>query len=176
MYKVIENFAPKELNDHMNNIMTSDSFAWFYHDYVANKNDETIDEFYFTHIFFSDKTNEVNSEYFDDIIVPLLFIILGKDMPLIRAKANLWTKRDKQIKYGYHTDYKFDKHTTMVYSVNTNNGYTEFQDGTTIPSTERQLLIFDGNIKHRSVGQTDTRNRINLNINLKMDPKKLIND
>ena len=97
-------------------------------------------------------------------------------MPLIRAKANLFTKSHEQMKYGFHTDYRFDKHTTMVYSVNTNNGYTEFIDGTIIPSIANQLLIFDGNIPHRSVGQTDSRNRMNLNINLKMDPAKLINN
>ena len=80
------------------------------------------------------------------------------------------------MKYGFHTDYTFEKHTTLVYSVNTNNGYTEFKDGTKIPSVAKQLLIFDGNIPHRSVGQTDTNNRINLNINLEIDPKRFIDE
>ena len=69
-----------------------------------------------------------------------------------------------------------DRHITLVYSVNTNNGYTEFQDGTIIPSIANQLLIFDGNMEHRSVSQTDIKNRMNLNINLKIDPAKLIEE
>ena len=177
MHRVITDFASKELHENINNIMSSNKFPWFYQDSVAEElREETADEFYFTHIFYSSKTESVNSDYFDDIIVPLLFIILGKDVPLIRAKANLFTKSHEQMKYGFHTDYRFDKHTTMVYSVNTNNGYTEFIDGTIIPSIANQLLIFDGNIPHRSVEQTDSRNRMNLNINLKMDPAKVINN
>ena len=187
MHRVITDFAPKELHENINKIMSSPQFAWFYLPYVAEEwsrlgqegrswmREQAADDFYFTHTFYSSKTKSVNSDSFDDIIVPLCSILLGKDMPLIRAKANLFTKRDKQMKYGFHTDYKFDKHTTLVYSVNTNNGYTEFKDGTIIPSIANQLLIFDGNMHHRSVGQTDIRNRMNLNINLKLDPALLIN-
>ena len=175
MHRVITNFAPKELHENINNIMSSPEFPWFYLPYVAEVEKVMTDEFYFTHTFYSSKTKSVNSASFDDIIVPICSIVLGKDMPLIRAKANLFTKRHKQMKYGFHTDYKFDKHTTLVYSVNTNNGYTEFKDGTIIPSIANQLLIFDGNMHHRSVGQTDIRNRMNLNINLKLDPALLIN-
>ena len=136
MHKVIENFAPKELHQHIKDIMSSDNFAWFYHDFVADYYDKTADEFYFTHTFYSDKTKEVNSNWYNDIIHPILFVLIGKDYDLIRAKANLFTKTSEPVKYGFHTDYKFDKHTTLVYSVNTNNGYTEFKDGTKIPSIE----------------------------------------
>jgi len=175
MYKVLENFGPKEYNDLALDLMTSDSFSWFYHDYVAEVGDKTADEFYFTHTFFSDKTNEINSNFFEEIISPVLFLLDIKDN-LIRAKANMFTQRDKVMKYGFHTDYAFEKHTTFLYSVNNNNGYTEFEDGTKIPSKEKQLLIFDGNMKHRSVGQTDTRTRINLNINVKVDPRLFIDE
>ena len=176
MYKIIDNYAPKELLAHFNKTLFSEQFPWYYHDYVATNQIKESEEFYFTHTFFGDGQNDntgINSEHFENVIVPLCFILLGGNYDLIRAKANLFTKRDKEIKYGLHTDYSFDKHTTWVYSLNTNNGYTEFEDGTKIPSVENQLLIFDGNIPHRSVGQTDTRARINLNINLKMDPEIL---
>lgn len=182
LYRVIDDYAPKELYEHISGMMYADTFPWYYHDYVAyvvsdvEKNKEDSDEFYFTHTFYGDKKSDtpgINSNYFDDIIVPLCFILLGKDVPLIRAKANLFTKRENTIKYGMHTDYNFDEHTTWVYSLNSNNGYTEFEDGTKIPSVANQLLIFDGNIPHRSVGQTDTRKRINLNINLKIKPEIL---
>ena len=177
LYKVIDNYAPSELLNHMEEILWSEQFSWYYHDYVATKTQRDHDEFYFTHTFYGDGAEDgpvgVNSNYFDDIIIPLCFILLGQDVPMIRAKANLFTKREKHIIYGMHTDYNFEKHTTWVYSLNDNNGYTEFEDGTKIPSIKNQLLIFDGNIPHRSVGQTDARARINLNINLKMDPEIL---
>ena len=160
MYKVIENWLPREINDNIKDIMSFDNFPWFYHDYVATRHKKSGDEFYFTHTFYDAPLlgKEINSGFWDNIVVPILYII-GQELPLIRVKANLFTKRDKQIAYGFHQDYKatsYPEHTTFVLSLNTNNGYTEFEDGTKIPSIERQMLIFDGNVKHRSVGQTDT--------------------
>jgi len=175
LYKIINNYASKELYEKINNIiLLSESFPWYYHNYVATKEEICPDHFYFTHNFYINEETDItlgypNSEHFSTIIIPVCSILLGNDIPLIKAKANLFTKRDKKIKYGMHIDYDCEKHTTWVYSLNSNNGYTEFEDGTIIPSIENQLLIFDGNIPHRSVGQTDTNTRINLNINLKMD-------
>jgi len=172
MYKVLDNFLAPEVLSLIKDVMYNENFAWYAHDYVASKaHDSADDSFYFTHNFYLDE--KVNSNHFDTMIVPICFMLLGEEVPLLRAKANLFTKRDKQIKYGLHTDYSYEKHTTLVYSLNTNNGYTEFEDGTTIPSIENQLLIFDGNIPHRSVGQTDEKFRINFNINLKTDPADL---
>ena len=175
MYKVIENFAPG-VHENIVGIMSGPEFAWYYQGFIAKAHEETEDEFYFTHTFYSGDTNSITSEYFDSVILPICFLVLGTDIPMIRAKANLFTKTHTQMKHSFHTDYQFDKHTTLVYSVNTNNGYTEFQDGTIIPSIANQLLIFDGNMEHRSVSQTDIKNRMNLNINLKIDPAKLIEE
>ena len=188
MHRVITDFASKELHENINKIMSSPQFAWFYLPSVAEEwsrlgqegrswmREQAADDFYFTHTFYSAETNSVNSEYFNSVIAPICFLVLGLDIPMIRAKANLFTKTHTQMKHSFHTDYQFDKHTTLVYSVNTNNGYTEFQDGTIIPSIANQLLIFDGNMEHRSVSQTDIKNRMNLNINLKIDPAKLIEE
>ena len=52
----------------------------------------------------------------------------------------------------------------MLYNLNTNNGFTSFEDGTEICSKENQVILFNGEIKHRSVSQTDERVRININI------------
>ena len=169
MYKIIDNYAPKDLLVHFKETLFSEQFPWYFHDYVASIQVKESEEFYFTHTFFGDGENNtmgINSEHFEKIIVPLCFISLGKDYDLIRAKANLFTKRDKQIKYGLHTDYSFDKHTTWVYSLNTNNGYTMFESGEKIPSVQNQLATFDGNQRHCSVVQTDTSARYIININI----------
>ena len=85
---------------------------------------------------------------------------------LHRAKLNLYTKQNKQIKTSYHTDWN-KEHTVALFSLNTNNGYTEFENGKKIKSEENNLVIFPGYLKHRSINQTDENTRINLNINLK---------
>ena len=68
------------------------------------------------------------------------------------------------IKHEFHIDDKI-KHKVALFTVNTNNGYTEFENGEKIPSIENTLALFDGNVKHRSVVQTDENLRINININ-----------
>ena len=53
----------------------------------------------------------------------------------------------------------------MLYSINTNNGFTLFENGDKVLSKENRAIIFDGKIKHKSVSQTDKKVRINININ-----------
>ena len=77
MYKIIDNYAPKELLAHFKKTLFSEQFPWYYHDYVASIQVKESEEFYFTHTFFSDGENHtfgVNSDYFEKIIVPLCFI------------------------------------------------------------------------------------------------------
>ena len=85
---------------------------------------------------------------------------------LIRAKINLYTKKDKFIETALHVD-SYDPHQVALYSLNTNNGYTLFEDGTKIPSVENQMILFDGSLRHASVAQTDSNVRVNININIK---------
>ena len=57
------------------------------------------------------------------------------------------------------------KHKVLLYNINTNNGFTMFENGAKVSSKENQAILFDGKLKHRSVAQTDKIVRINININ-----------
>jgi hypothetical protein len=116
----------------------------------------------FTHKFFSEDTQR--SGYFNKIIMPLL----GKlDFNyLIRAKLNFYTRKNKFVYTEMHVDFN-SPHKVALYSLNTNNGFTYFEDTREkIPSIENQLCLFDGLRKHCSVSQTDTKVRANININI----------
>jgi hypothetical protein len=63
-----------------------------------------------------------------------------------------------------HTDLELNQRTAIFY-LNTNNGYTLFEDGTKVDSIENTLLIFHGHRKHSGVSCTDQKRRIVLNIN-----------
>ena len=54
---------------------------------------------------------------------------------------------------------------TAIYYVNSNNGYTEFEDGTKVDSVRNRLVTFPSSMKHRGVSQTDTRTRMVINFN-----------
>ena len=55
--------------------------------------------------------------------------------------------------------------TTAIYYLNTNNGYTEFEDGTKIESIANRFFLFDGAIKHASTTTTNALARFNINFN-----------
>ena len=159
MFNVIENFLEKETLEKIK--LEINKMHWYYLDFTAEKNDRS--NFHFYHMIY--ENDQVESQrYFNTILMPILGRLNFNY--LHRAKLNLYTKQDKQIKTGYHTDENIE-HTVALISLNTNNGYTEFENKKKIKSTENTLVIFPGNLKHRSVNQTDTNTRINININFK---------
>ena len=160
MIEIKDNFLDKTLFLKIKNLMIDSYMPWFFNNEINEVNNK---DYYFTHLFVND--NKSVSSLSKDIIAPLMNNINHKK--ILKAKANLFLKQNINTEYGFHTDYPKDfKHTTILFAINTNNGYTEFEDGTKIESIENRLIIFDGQLTHQSVGQTDTKQRINLNINI----------
>ena len=84
---------------------------------------------------------------------------------ILRIRSSLYPRRDVQKPDPFHVDYAFP-HTVCIFYLNSNNGYTMFENEEKIPSVENQLVIFDGQKKHCSVVQTDTSARYIININI----------
>jgi hypothetical protein len=157
--EIIDNFLDKNIHKEIKKTMFGVDFPWYYLAQIASPDDET--DFMFNHTFYGN--NQMLSQYFPTLVMPIIGNI--KYNYLIRIKANLYTKKDKHIIHGFHVD-SFEPHRVALYSINTNNGYTEFEDGEKFYSIENRLIIFDGKKKHRSVSQTDENIRVNININL----------
>lgn len=158
--EIINNFLNKDTHKEIKNLLFSNNFPWYYNDFVASELDNK--NFFFSHILIRDE--EINSSHWDFFIKPILEKISYKK--LIRAKINCYTKSQKKIKSAFHVD-QTNPHTVLLYSVNTNNGYTLFKKGNKkIYSLENSLIIFNGNEEHCSVSQTDEKLRINININI----------
>ena len=86
----------------------------------------------------------------------------------MRIKANLKCRTNLPVKPQFHCDFPFPKYdglSTSIYYINTNNGYTEFEDGTRIESVENSLLTFPYSMKHRGVSCTDEPFRMVINFN-----------
>jgi len=157
--KTIDNFLDYNTFLNIQKLLLGSDFPYYYQPAVANKEDNS--DFYFNHIFYFN--NQQQSTSFGDVVLP----ILGKYgfKKLLRAKCNLYTKKEKQIQNAFHLDFE-TPHTVLLYSVNTNNGYTLFKSGEKIYSKENQLIIFNGLLEHCSVSQTDEKVRVNVNINI----------
>ena len=119
--------------------------------------------YYISHIFYDyhNGWNTITSEHFE-CMRPLLVNL--KPKVIMRIKANVYFWKDKPIEHGYHTDFPFDS-TTAIFYVNTNNGYTKFEDGTIVESVANRVVTFPTPIRHTSVSQTDTGYRITINCN-----------
>jgi len=158
--QIIKNFLEKDLFFKLQSCVLSDSFPYYYKDFTGNRQDKS--DFYFEHLLYQDK--QQSSPHFDDLLVPIIGNL--KFNYLIRAKVNCYTIKKEFIYTEMHRDYMFD-HKVALFSFNTCNGFTYFEDTKEkIESLENQLIIFDGSRKHCSVAQTDTNLRVNININL----------
>jgi|TARA_R110002167_G_scaffold128557_3_gene310881 hypothetical protein len=156
--KIYKNYLPEPLFKQIQSITTSNTFPYFYNPYTANEKDKS--SFLFTHLLFGEK--KPLSNFLATLVYPLMAKI--KYTELLRAKINLYTKTPAEIVTGFHTD-SDKEHKVLLYSINTNNGYTLFKDGKKISSVANQAIVFDGKMSHSSVAQTDESIRVNININ-----------
>ena len=84
---------------------------------------------------------------------------------LMRVKANCNPVTKEPIEHGYHTDMNQSESTTSIFYLNTNNGYTKFEDGTKVDCVANRLVTFPNSIRHTGVTCTDKKNKIVVNIN-----------
>ena len=162
--KIYKNFLPKKTFKEIQDFMLSPRMPWYYNDAVALRSDR---EFMFFHLFHHSYEVNTTPEIFEGIIDPIIKKLkITKDI-LIRAKANWYTNQHKHVKHEYHID-QHKKHKVCLLSINTNNGYTEFENGTKFSSIENQAIVFDGETPHRSVTQTDQNMRVNINLNFEV--------
>lgn len=158
--KITDNFLNKEQFEFLQNEMQSPYFAWFFNDNITYENEENlINHFQFTHSFFKDN---LHSNRFD-LLNPLLEKF--NHIALVRIKANLGTRTEKNIEHGFHIDCHNKAVTTAIYYINNNNGYTLFKDGQKVESKANRLVQFNSTKQHSSVSQTDTKARIVINFN-----------
>lgn len=162
MIEIIDNFLDKESFDAIKNTLLGREalFPWYFNLVVATDNDTSIDNFQFTHVFYNNL--KPNSQY-NSILTPLIDKLEIRS--LIRIKANLVTKTEKIIEHGFHTDNPYPDSKTSVFYVNTNNGYTKFDNGSIVNSIENRIATFNSTLSHTGSSCTDSQARVVINLN-----------
>jgi len=163
-YILQDNFLNQQDFNVIYSTLLGENFPWFFAPYKVykEKQDRDIRDFQFTHMVYF---NHSVRTHMPEIFEPLLEKI--SPAAIVKIKANLTPITDKQIIYDMHIDvnnFNF-KGKTAVFYLNTNNGYTLFEDGTNIDSVANRILIFDANIPHTGTSCTDEQFRCVLNIN-----------
>lgn len=156
--KVIDNFLSQYEFQKIKNDIISIHFPWYLQTGVTN--DGVYDDScLLTHVFYEDEA--VNSPGFP-IVQPLLDKI--KVEKILRIKANFYPNNGKFTHHKKHKDFNFD-HNGLLFSINTNNGYTIIDGGTQIQSVENRALFFNPGTAHQSTSCTDQKFRLNILIN-----------
>ena len=164
--QIIDNFLPQNEWQQLHDHLTSDTFPWMMGDCVR-KGTETVPDKYnwqMYHLFY----------YNPNIIseaMPILNDLYTKLRvgTFMKAKANVNFVTNEIIEHGLHIDIEpaslGEVMTTAIYYVNSNDGYTLFEDGTKVESIANRLVKFPCNTKHTGTSCTDRRYRIVINLN-----------
>ncbi len=170
--EIIDNFLNKDDFEDLKKFLMSPRSQWRFVDFIAHKDERGQGrDGYFVHSFTDRDPNtflerfEVSPDY--QKVVKLLDCIKNKlnFREILRVRSSLYPRREKQIPDPFHVDYNFN-HKVCIFYINTNNGFTLFENGEKVNSKANRLMIFDGLEKHCSVVQTDTTARYIININL----------
>jgi hypothetical protein len=166
-YEVIDNFLDPMSLDLLKSTILQHDFPWKWDGAVPIPNDTRINQYQFTHSFY--KNHHINSDYFDAMI-PILEKI--NPLALMRVKANLNPRTEKNFEHGYHVDMDNapSNHRSAVFYLNTNDGYTLFEDGTKIESVENRFVSFKTSLRHTGSTCTDVNRRVVINFNYIVQP------
>ena len=162
--KIEDNFLDQKEFEKLQTLMMGEEFTWSYVSAIDFAKD--ADKFQFVHMLYAEN---VPLSPFAKQMNPILETI--NISSLFRIKANLLTKTPTIVENEFHVDLtdlseeKSKQVTTSIFYVNTNNGYTEFEDGTKVESVANRMVTFPTNLKHRGTSCTDEKTRIVINFN-----------
>ena len=170
--EIIDNFLEEENFEIVRSIMSHDTM-WQFHEILPHEGDDrlTADETYnyqYIHGVFRD--NEIESGFYHALKEAGIFRKL-KVRALCRVKFNSICREAKIITHGFHQDIHFDDSLgeeegckTSILYINTNDGFTVFENGTKVKSIANRLVTFPVSYRHSGTTCTDCPRRIALNM------------
>ena len=162
--KIEDDFLKQEEFDKIQKLMGEPSpFPWFYADRIVFEDD--VDKFQFIHAFYD---NHMPMSPFSNELDSIINII--QPFSIVKIRAKLLTRTPEIVESTFHVDIplleeNLKQWTTSIFYINTNNGYTKFEDGTIVESVANRMLSFPANMKHCGTSCTDERRRIVINFN-----------
>ena len=168
-HMIIDNFLnPDDFLD-IQKIMLGEECPWYYMENIDTLDD--VDKFQFIHAFYD---NHMPMSPFTNELDSIINII--QPFSIVKIRAKLLTRTPEIVETSFHVDLplpeeKLRQWTTSIFYVNTNDGYTEFQDGriemenTKVKSVANRMVSFPANLRHRGTSCTNERKRVVINFN-----------
>ena len=167
--KIEDNFLEQTTFNELQSLIMAGDFAWYYNPLIVHEReivDEKQKDFQFIHTYYW--YNSPQSSHYSNLLPIIDKLGLYS---LAKIKSNLLTRTSNIVKHTFHIDIedmskeKQKQWTTSIFYINTNNGYTEFEDGTKVESVANRLVSFPANLKHRGTSCTDEKTRVVINFN-----------
>lgn len=162
-YNITDNFIDTGKFNTISNELLMPSFPWYASSIDAKDHEgNALRNMQLVHYFYENNVAMDGCQ--------MLFPVMQKIDPLavLRIKANLTLQHDTQLKHDLHVDITNASNPFLMTSIlymNTNNGYTMFEDGTKIDSVANRLVTFPNYIRHTSVSCSDQTYRLVINFN-----------
>ena len=167
MIDIKDNFLPIREFERMHSELMAWNFPWYTSKIVNDTEHNRNNNFQFTHLFY-ERYSPVDETV--NILQPVLQII--QPIAIFKIKANMMPNQNAIIEHGFHhdvTDSEFhpikDHMKTSILYMNTNNGYTKFEDGTIIESVANRFVTFPNHTEHTGTTTSDSDYRLVINFN-----------
>ena len=158
--QLIDDFLDPAEAKRIRETLESNKFPWNYCPKIVST--QLDDQYQFTHMFYME--GEPRSHWYQELLLGEFLTKLDA-CALIKIKANFQPKAEEIHENEMHTDHTFPNAMTAIYYVNSNNGYTYFDEETRIDSIENRLVVFPSNTLHGGTTCTDANYRSVININ-----------
>lgn len=159
--EIIDNALPEEYFESLQKMFLSSSFPWFHQPESVNEGDCYPQ---FVHAIY--RNFEPCSESWQYVKGALNIL---QPHGLYRIKANGTPVHSEVVEKEMHVDLKepddsVTPHRVAILYVNSNDGYTIFEDGSKVDSVANRMVLFPGHLKHAGTNCTNAPLRVVVNI------------
>ena len=168
--QIYDNFLDSQDLNKIKDLILSDrgNFQWYFSPSKVIDGDGIPQ---FSHVFYANCTiNSDKFRYIESLVKKI------NPVAIVKIKSNITMKTSTILTSPLHSDtlpeiyenrenVTLDNQRTGIFYLNTNNGYTIFEDGTKVESVENRFVSFDSGMKHSGTSCTDQRVRLVININ-----------
>jgi len=164
--RIIDNFLPENVFKDFKNIFFDSKFPWYFSKVSVIEGDNFPK---FSHIVYIDmEPQSFVWEMIKSILINKLQLEINQS--ILRVKVSAIQKTSDIKKTSLHYDIvSYDNqvlpHNVAIIYLNSNDGYTFFENGAKIESIENRCIMFSGDLKHAGTSCTDSDLRVILNIN-----------
>ena len=168
--KIIDNFfSENEFDFLLKNTIDRCAQTPFIIESNVENNPRTIENeeywsWYMIHpVYFEDVPLSKIYSHLYEMFVPK-FVDIANFKTMIRIKINAYPHTNEVKEHIEHFDYPFS-HKGALFSLNTCDGYTKFNDGTKVQSVANRIVFFDASKRHQSTTTSNAKLRYNINLN-----------